>query len=1226
VTLLGVGTAGALLSVAVPEAQATEENTRLSAGGNSSDAAPRLYRSNTHTDARMPLGGIGTGNFEIGADGQFTTWQLFNTLRDGSVPFFLGVRAGEKAKILQTVGGPTGLPHISQIEMTGEYPLATLRFTDVDLPIQVEMTAFSPFAPLDTRISSLPTAAFVLRLHNPTTTPQTVSTAAFMQNPVGYDALGPERSFNSYGFNAVGERLATYHPNYGGNINRVTQTGPVAMLQMGAESAPPPRMDKNLSLFTNINQDALNLFPVERPQTLTVLAMEALPEATIPTEQRVIWLENVSTDLAESHLRSTLQAVQVGAILIFSGTHSALLQAYAQSAASPLTHSAPDILFADFENDYAGWTVEGDAFGTRPATGTLPNQQHVSGFLGHGLVNSFLNGDDTTGRLISRPFTIERNFIRFLVGGGSHPTTQIRLLVDNKIVQATSGKNEEQLLPARWDVRQWRGQQAHIEIVDEQKGGWGHINVDQIEFSDMPFAGAVLELLDELLPIRFTDIKPAAGDTNRAEFVGLTLREAVTQSTTADGLTLFTRPLGKGKVLLTNEDLLPGNDPSLIGARQRAYATLGEMVGVRYTPSPGVPTNAPGFGTVTLAALTDGKTTALPAFDDWKTAWDTFTTQGQFVPLPDAVPNPPTPTGKTVIGALATTVEIPPGTSAEVVFLLTWHYPNKYSESGQLMGNHYTTLWPHSDAVAQEVAATFPALREKTERFRKTFYDSTLPYTLLDGVSSQMSTIRHIGVVFRIGNGDLYGWEGSNGCCPPTCTHVWGYEQSLAALFPDLEKEMRRIDFRHQQEANGGINNRTEVPSPPHPTGEFPFSDGHSSCILKAYREARNHPDDSWLKAYWPQIKQGVEYLIARDAATSHGEPDGTLSDDQWNTYDNAIHGVNSFIGSYYLAALRAGEEMAKRMSDAATVNRFHDIFLKGQENLVKLCWNGEYFQQNLPDYDKRNGEYGPGCLSDQLIGQWWAHQLGLGYVLPKEHVQTALKSTFKYNFLTDHTNFRHNWRKFAGGKDKGLLICTWPKGGRPANTIPYVDEVWTGVEYQVAAHMIYEGMVEEGLTIVRGVRDRYNGLPRAPIPRNPWNEIECGGHYARAMSSWSLLLALSGFEYDGPNGILRFTPRTTPENFKSFFSASEGWGSLRQTRRGDVQKVELKVEDGKVAVREIYIARNGNQVPKQGHVQLNGKAVRASMSPATTEDTVRVLLDSSLSISRGSTLTVITG
>ena len=195
-------------------------------------------------------------------------------------------------------------------------------------------------------------------------------------------------------------------------------------------------------------------------------------------------------------------------------------------------------------------------------------------------------------------------------------------------------------------------------------------------------------------------------------------------------------------------------------------------------------------------------------------------------------------------------------------------------------------------------------------------------------------------------------------------------------------------------------------------------------------------------------------------------------------------------------------------------------------------------------------GEVGPGCMADQLIGQWWAHQLGLGYILPKDKVQAALRSIFKYNWVPDLTGFKQSPRAFAGAGDKGLLICTWPKGGRPKAVMLYSDEVWTGIEYQVAAHMIYEGMIEEALAIVRGARDRYDGIPRPPIGRNPWNEIECGGHYARAMSSWSLLLAASGYEYDGPAKTLRFTPRLTPANFQSFFAGPEGWGSLRQVAR----------------------------------------------------------------------------
>jgi uncharacterized protein (DUF608 family) len=380
---------------------------------------------------------------------------------------------------------------------------------------------------------------------------------------------------------------------------------------------------------------------------------------------------------------------------------------------------------------------------------------------------------------------------------------------------------------------------------------------------------------------------------------------------------------------------------------------------------------------------------------------------------------------------------------------------------------------------------------------------------------------------------------------------------------------MRRIDFTHQQEAGGGIHNRTDVPSPPHPTGERPFSDGHASCILKAYREALNCPDESFFQEYWPRVKRAVEYLIDRDAASNGGQPCGVLQDEQWNTYDEALHGVTTFLSGYYLAALRAGEEWARRRDDGATADRFHEIFLHGQKNLVELCWNGEYFQQYLTDYQQRRGEVGPGCMSDQLIGQWWAYQLDLGYILPREMVVSSLRAIYKYNFKSDLTGWKHAPRAYAGVKDKGLIVCTWPKGGRPDSVMLYSDEVWTGIEYEIAAQLIYEGLLEEGLSVAKAARDRYDGIPRAPITRNPWCEIECGGHYTRAMSSYSLLLALSGYHCDGPKNMLRFAPRLNPTAFKSFFCAPEAWGSFAQ----DTQKAAIAVSSGKLTLKTLELA-----------------------------------------------------
>jgi non-lysosomal glucosylceramidase len=1155
-------------------------------------AKPRLYLSDKHTDARMHLGGIGTGNFEIGVDGQFTTWQLFNTLRDGEVPLHFLIRVGSTTRLLQTAGGPDW-SRVQQIEMTGEYPVAVLGFRDTGLPVEAGMTVFSPFAPLDARVSSMPLAAFVFRIKNPTQHKQTVSLAAFMQNPVGYDAAGPNNSIAN--------------PCFVANVNEPLREGSAGGLFMRALTSVESRMDKAVTLYVSSNLKALDVPPSDRPHRLTVNILTTQPpqsDKLSDPAHTVLWLEEPVADTPEASLRAAQQAVQAGATLLLSGRSLPLLQAYASwTGGKPIAEAShrPDILFEDFEHGYDKWKLEGEAFGKEPAKGTLSGQQPVSGFFGQGLVNSFRHGDDTTGRLTSQRFTIERRFIRFLLGGGHHETTQIRLLVDGKVVCATSGKDNEQLLPVTWDVEAFQGHTAHIEIVDEQKGGWGHINVDQIEFTDMPGNRAVMQLLEELLPARFSRIR-AVGDpsegSKRVEFENLALLPGAVQSLASDGTPLLARPVGKGTVVVTAGPVLEPAAAGFSHQRQRAYAFVCALVGASYTTFGGCQhPKAPGFGTLALAAL-KGEITMLSSFANWNAAWKAFADEGRFAPLAGANSSTPSLSGYTVNGGVAATITVAPGQSVEVPFLLAWHYPNKYDAGRKWMGCHYAIQWPDAWAVVREAAKTFSGLQQRAELFRQTFYDSTLPYWLLDCLTANAAIVRHIGVVFQVAGGDVYGWEGSNGCCQPTCTHVWGYEQSLARLFPALERDMRRIDFTHQQRADGGVNNRTDVPSPPHPTGEQPFADGHASCILKAYREALNQPDDSFLQQYWPNIKRAVEYLISRDAKGAGGQPAGILQDDQWNTYDEALHGVTTFISGYYLAALRVGEEWARRVGDPAAAERFYGIFEQGQKKLVELCWNGEYFQQHLPDYAKRQGEVGPGCMSDQLIGQWWAHQLGLGYILPQDKIVSALRAVFKHNWKSDLTGWQHAPRAFAGANDKGLIICTWPKGGRPGNVMLYSDEVWTGIEYQVAAHLIYEGLVEEGFAIVKGARDRYDGIPRPPIARNPWNEIECGGHYARAMSSWSLLQALSGWEYDGPRQALRFTPRITPEHFKGFFVGPEGWGSLRQTREGAAQQNELSVREGRLAVAKVTLAAAA--APNRVKVESGGKTTPSTFSLQT--------------------------
>ncbi|MBM3495949.1 MAG: hypothetical protein FJX72_16740, partial [Armatimonadetes bacterium] len=822
--------------------------------------------------------------------------------------------------------------------------------------------------------------------------PQRVSLAAFMQNPVGYEAAGaPE-----------GNR----HAQYGWNANTVRKEGKALVLHMGARTGKPPKLDKAVRICTNLNLGALNAPFNDRPDNLKLASLDqaAAPKAGGPAE--VIWLEDAPSDLPAQALRKAADAVRAGATLVLSGADAPLLKSYGHATQGKDLDAGqirPPIPFEDFEKGYDNWTVEGAAFGLAPAKGTLANQQRVSGFTGKGLINSYLGGDDAIGKMTSKPFAIERRYIRFLIGGGASNGTQMRLVVGGRTVRAASGRNDELLLPGAWDVTDLMGQQAHIEIVDEATGGWGHINVDDIEFADLPAGTETLKALAELMPVRYAQITASPRDPVSARiatvFTPCEPVEGATRRTLADGTTAYTRKVGSGQVHLLLTGLLPASDMDSVARRQAAYVQLCGLVGATYSAPSGHHPLSPGVGELELAAPASGST-ALRDFRDWSAAWARFAATGAFDAGPQAASAPSGP-GETAVGAVASSVEVAPGKTVEVPFILSWRYPNYYTRQGVTLGTHYSREWPTVGAVTAEACRKLTSLRRTTELFRKTFYDSTLPYWMLDCLTSQAAIIRHAGVVFRIANGDIYGWEGSNGCCQPTCTHVWGYEQTLSRLFPELERDMRRIDYKHQQRADGGVNNRTEVPSPPRPTGEQPFVDGHASCVLKAYREALNCTDPRWMKEYWPHIKRAVEYLIGRDAATSDGTPNGALEDDQWNTYDQALHGVTTFMSVYYLAALRAGEEWAKRVGDTQAASRFRGVFEKGRERLQELCWDGEYFRQNLPGYERMPGEVGPGCMADQLIGQWWAHQLGLGYLLPEDRVKSALRAVVKYNFMT---------------------------------------------------------------------------------------------------------------------------------------------------------------------------------------------------------------------------------
>jgi uncharacterized protein (DUF608 family) len=563
------------------------------------------------------------------------------------------------------------------------------------------------------------------------------------------------------------------------------------------------------------------------------------------------------------------------------------------------------------------------------------------------------------------------------------------------------------------------------------------------------------------------------------------------------------------------------------------------------------------------------------SFQKWV---DEYARNGQ---VADSHTSEPTPDGRSDYATLAPRLRLAGGESRAVEFILSWHFPlrenywNREVEvRGRKLRNHYATLFKDAWDVGVYTAGNLARLEAGTRAFQRSLMSSTLPAAAIDAVSSQMSIIRTNTCLLLEGR-QFFAFEGNNddsGCCPMNCTHVWNYEQALAHLFPELERSMRTTDFTINLQEDGAMAFRTLVPTGRARWKFKPAADGQMGCVMKLYREWQLSGDEAFLRTLWPAAKKALEYAWKYWDA----DQDGVMEGEQHNTYDIEFYGANSMMGTLYLGALLAGERMARAVGDGTAADRYHELVESGRQKLDRELWADGFYVQRVPDVkdiktlDVANQEawhasaieqggvkyqYGDGCLSDQLLGQWFAAVVGLGHLLPPEHVRETLRSIYRYNFkhsFAEHTNAQ---RIYALNDEKGLLLCSWPKGQRPALPFVYSDEVWTGIEYQVAAHLIYEGLVMEGLAITRAVRDRYDGERR-----NPWNEVECGNHYARALASWSLLTALSGYHYSAPERRLAFAPRINAADFRCLFTTGSGWGTFRQraTAREAIASVEL--------------------------------------------------------------------
>lgn len=564
-------------------------------------------------------------------------------------------------------------------------------------------------------------------------------------------------------------------------------------------------------------------------------------------------------------------------------------------------------------------------------------------------------------------------------------------------------------------------------------------------------------------------------------------------------------------------------------------------------------------------------------------------------------------------GMVGKSLTLAPGEQACVSFAVAWRFPNQTSPVSQVpdKGHYYAERFPSSLAVVEHHAADHAKSYARTRLWHDTWYDSTLPHWLLDRAFINVSTLA-TSTSLRMEGGRFWGWEGV-GCCPGTCSHVWHYAQSIGRVFPELERITReRIDYGLAYQPDGRIFYRAE-------SGKREAIDGQCGTILRVLREHTMSTDDAFLRRIWPRVKGSIEYLIKQD-----GDGNGVLEGEQYNTLDASWYGPISWISSLYLAALRAGAVMAKEMGDESFARDCNDLANRGGKWLSENLFDGEFFYQDRdPKHPGAIGS-GIGCEIDQVFGQGWAHQLALGRVLPVDKTVTALKSLWRYNFTPDVGPYRKHYktgRWYAMPGEAGLLMCTFPKGGekeargsKPGHGFAgYFNECMNGFEYQAAGHMVAEGLVEEGLAMTRAIHDRYH-----PSRRNPYNEIECGDHYARSMASHGVFVSVCGFECHGPKKHIGFAPKITPENFKAPFIAADGWGAFSQRIESGKMIAEIEVRRGCLPLKTIALEHSGGS---KVSVKLGDATLLATME--RTGKRVFITLASPTGIQAGAKLIV---
>jgi non-lysosomal glucosylceramidase len=614
------------------------------------------------------------------------------------------------------------------------------------------------------------------------------------------------------------------------------------------------------------------------------------------------------------------------------------------------------------------------------------------------------------------------------------------------------------------------------------------------------------------------------------------------------------------------------NTPFVVREDKQSDSNSGSLQGILLSSNNVnlVPSQSPAFGTLCLAA---GAATNDPACQQQPqvsvlveapnetTLWQQFV-QGQDVPVQQASPSRPSPTAETTCCGLVQTVKLLPHDQATLTFVLSWHFPNRTREQSvgkgyehvlpqPILGNYYSAHWFPNNAqqVAHYVVDQLPYLTSTTRLYRDTLYQTSIPPMLLECAAGRVSTLRSP-TMWCTADGIVLGSEG-NGCCPLNCTHVYGYTTLMERLFPTLAQNMRTSDFvrtydppGHSSMYCGGVPMRFG-------TGGWAI-DGALASVIKTYLVVQqSDPECKFLAQVWPNVKDQMNRIQSYFDKVG----DGVIRDLQQNTFDTAMSGANTFIGSYYVTALKALSCMATLMGEVDLAKTSMKHARLAARNYESICWKEEYGYY-IADVTLKNcqASYGIGCAVDQLCGVGLSSACGFGHVFDKDHEAMARRKIVQYNQVTHPPFNDHQGHLFNG--DMGLRLCSYPHGqidGEAPNNFQYHDLVGSGFTSPVIAGLLLDRNLDDACETASHIRQRHDGRTASP-----WNEPECNTLYARAMAHWNIYDQACGFRYNchaaetnlgtsSGGGDLSFDPRFNVTDFRCFVILQGGWGEYRQ-------------------------------------------------------------------------------